>query len=165
MEAEHSLDIMQKSAGEMVTKLSDIVWLINPDQDTIHQLFDRLEDYAQQMTAAKSMSIQMEISPSISAHHLPLDARRNIYLFFKEAINNAAKYSEGQRIQIKVEEIGSKIHFSIKDDGKGFDEMTVRKGNGLINMQNRAVEANSIFQIESIPGHGTTIELQYQLNA
>src|SRR6185503_9040596 len=98
--AENSLSIMQKSAGEMVNKLSDIVWLINPEQDTISELFERLEEYARQMAPLKNMQIRMDLPIGLSKIHIPIEARRNIYLFCKEAINNAVKYSNGSLIQL-----------------------------------------------------------------
>jgi len=165
LEAEHSLDIMQKSAGEMVTKLSDIVWLINPDQDTIQQLLDRLEEYAKQMASANNLVIKTDISPTISDFHLPLEARRNIYLFCKEAINNAVKYSKGQVIELQVLEETDSLHFSVIDDGIGFDELTVKRGNGIGNMKTRAEEIGALFLLKSKSGSGTRIELQYELSS
>jgi len=164
IDADHSLSIMQKSAGEMVSKLSDIVWLINPEQDTISELFDRLEEYARQMAPLRNMQVQMDLPIGLSSIHLPLEARRNIYLFCKEAINNAVKYSNGRSLELLVKDEGNKLRFSVIDDGMGFDEMTVRRGNGLDNMRRRAEEIGALFQFTSSQGRGTRIELQYKLS-
>ncbi len=161
--AEQSLTIMQKSAGDMVSKLGDIVWLINPQQDTISELFQRLEEYARQMTSAQNMQVVIDLPEDLSSVHIPLEARRNIYLFCKEAINNAAKYSQGTRIELQAKVEKGYIRFIVKDDGKGFDEISVRRGNGLQNMKHRAEEIGATFKIGSRPQQGSKIEMLYKL--
>lgn len=161
--AQNSLSIMQRSASEMVTKLSDIVWLINPSEDTIAELLDRLEEYAREMASARNMDVQIDLQESLSKYHIPMEARRNIYLFCKESINNAVKYSNGTMIRLQVMATADKFRFSVSDDGIGFDEITVRRGNGLKNMRRRAEEIGATFHIESTPNKGSQIALQYKL--
>ena len=162
-EAEHSLSFMQKSAGEMVNKLSDIVWLINPEQETILELIGRLGEYGKQMTNVKGMLMKMDLPHELSDVHMPLEARRNIYLICKEAINNAVKYSQGNELQLQVELLSSEFIFSVKDNGVGFDENLLIRGNGLSNMEKRAQEIGAKFEIVSSPGQGTRIALQYNI--
>jgi len=162
-EAEHSLSFMQKSAGEMVQKLSDIVWLINPEQDTILELFGRLGEYGKQMTQVKGMQMKLDLPKDLSGVHMPLEARRNIYLICKEAINNAVKYSHGKVLQLRVELLASEFVFSVQDDGQGFDDNLVKRGNGLTNMEKRAEEIGAKVDISSSPGQGTRIALHYKI--
>lgn len=161
-EADRSLSFMQKSASEMVTKLSDIVWLINPEQDTVAQLFDRLGDYAIQMAAARNMKVHIELPDTVSKLYIPMEARRNIYLFCKESISNAVKYSKGSYIKLQVVSTSDQYKFSVSDDGIGFDEIAVRKGNGLRNLQVRAEAIGATLHIESKPNQGSRINLQYK---
>jgi len=120
----------------MVNKLNDIVWLINPDQDSLQKLIQRLEEYATDMAMIKTMQVKVNMPAHLQEHNLPVESRRNIYLFCKEAINNAVKYSQGTLLELNVKETGDKLEFSVADNGKGFDAVTVRRGNGLENMQN-----------------------------
>jgi signal transduction histidine kinase len=85
--------------------------------------------------------------------------RKNIYLFSKEAINNAVKYSNGSNIFFSILKSNNKVALEIKDDGIGFDTNSIVKGNGLLNMQTRATELNAILAILSKPGKGTCIKL------
>ena len=64
-------------------------------------------------------------------HSLPVESRRNIYLFCKEAINNAVKYSNGTWLDLTIKEVDDKLEFSVSDNGKGFDADNVKHGNGL----------------------------------
>ncbi len=154
-----SLNIIQQNAGDMVNKLNDIVWLINPGNDNLQQLLQRLEDYAVQMAAVKNIRVKS----NINGHHiktiLPAETRRNIYLLFKEAINNAVKYSQAGLFEFSVSEENSNIRLSFSDNGTGFLTSEVKMGNGLVNMANRAKEINAILQYSSIPAKGTSVHL------
>lgn len=164
-EAETSLTYMQKSAGEMVNKLSDIVWLINPEQDTILEIIGRLGEFGKQMAGAKNMQMKLDVPAGLTGLHIPLEARRNIYLICKEAINNAVKYSRGRVVELKVRMAGSQLLFSVHDDGIGFDYLSSKEGNGLVNMQNRAKAISASYELKSMTGQGTQIEFQYDLHS
>lgn len=162
-DAEYSLEFMQTSAGEMVTKLSDIVWLINPEQDTIMEMIGRLGEYAKQMARARGMQIGIDLPENLAGIHIPLEARRNIYLFCKEAINNAVKYSLGKKLVLQVKITGERMVFSVSDDGQGFIESIVKPGNGLLSMRKRAEDIGAVFNMESQVNMGTRVELQYKI--
>ncbi|HCZ34576.1 MAG TPA: hypothetical protein DHV26_01455 [Cytophagales bacterium] len=158
-EIKNSLNVIQHNAGEMVNKLNDIVWLINPGNDNLQQLLQRLEDYAVQMAAVKNIRVRSNINGHYSKSVLPAEIRRNIYLLFKEAINNAVKYSNASQFDFTITEgaDGITIHFS--DNGQGYKPDEVKPGNGLRNMMNRAKEINAELLITGSPGQGTTVHL------
>lgn len=162
-EVEKSLNIMQESAGEMVNKLNDIVWLVNPDQDSLQKLIQRLEDYARDMAAIKNIHVKVNASENLYEHNLPMESRRNIYLFCKEAINNAVKYSNGTLLELNIKEAGNLLEFSVSDNGKGFDVVTVRRGNGLENMQKRADEIGAKLTLESNQDAGSLVSMQIKI--
>ncbi len=162
-EVEKSLTIIQQSAGEMVNKLNDIVWLINPGQDSLQKLIQRLEEYAGEMAAIKNMQVKITLPEQFSTHSLPVEGRRNIYLFCKEAINNAVKYSEADLLELTVKEYNQLLEISIRDNGKGFDVENVKRGNGLGNMKQRANGLGADFDIQSEPGEGCFISLKLKI--
>jgi len=92
-----------------------------------------------------------------------MEQRKNIYLIFKEAVNNAAKYSNTQKIEINAVLRNNELKLVIKDFGKGFDESVVKKGNGLDNIQHRAKELNGQITITTVTGSGTDITLTVPL--
>lgn len=125
---ESSLDVIQESAAQMVNKLNDIVWLVNPEQDSMEKLVERLEEYARQMSHAKHMRLNMVLPEKITSLELPVEHRRNIYLFCKEAINNAVKYSGGDLLELKITKDDHTLKFVIVDNGKGFDPEVIKGG-------------------------------------
>ena len=148
----------------MINKLSDIVWLINPEKDSFQRLIERLEEFATSIASIKNIEVKVDLQNQLTDVDLPVDKRRNIYLFCKEAITNAIKYSAASMIELTMKEIDNKkIGFFIKDNGKGFDPLKVRKGNGLVNMQQRAEKMNGEFSVQTAPGNGTIVSLVYKI--
>ena len=150
-------------AVEMVNKLNDIVWLVNPEQDSLKQMVDKLEEYAYQMATVKNIKVIVNIPEKIAGLKMSMDKRRNIYLLCKEAINNAAKYSNASLFELRIKDYDHSLEFLIKDNGKGFVVETVKKGNGLESMQKRAAEMGAKFHLESAPGQGTIISVQCKI--
>jgi ligand-binding sensor domain-containing protein/signal transduction histidine kinase len=162
-EAKNSLNIIQQSANEMVNRLSDIVWAVNPEHIALKDLIQKLEEYAKEMAMAKNIKVQVNVPESLVQIQLPVESRHNIYLIGKEAINNAIKYSHSSLLELSAHHFDHVIEFTIKDNGNGFDMATVKKGNGLINMQKRADEAAAILSVQSVPQQGTLITLQCKI--
>jgi len=162
-EVENSLNIIQQSANEMVSRLNDLVWTVNPGHSSLKNLVQKLEEYAMEMALVKNMKVHVNAPESLAELQLPVESRHNIYLLTKEAINNAVKYSHATQLELSVHQFDHVIEFTITDNGKGFDMTTVKKGNGLINMHKRADEAGAILSVQSAPGEGTVILLQCKI--
>jgi signal transduction histidine kinase len=90
---------------------------------------------------------------------LNMEARRDFFLVFKEAINNAAKYSKASMVTIQLGLHTQRLILVVSDDGVGFDPDRSDNGNGLGNMQKRADAMNARLQITSSPGNGTHVTI------
>jgi signal transduction histidine kinase len=88
---------------------------------------------------------------------LPMDVKQNLYLIFKEAINNSIKHSSCKQIILEANLRNDVLEISLSDDGIGFDETILSKGNGLKNMENRAAQIKGRVKIKSSPNTGTSI--------
>jgi signal transduction histidine kinase len=102
----------------------------------------------------------INIEPEIDALISDISLRKNIILIAKEAINNAAKYSKAQNINISMQHISNQIILKIVDDGIGFDTNLI-VGNGLQNMKKRAEEVHGNFEIISNKNKGSSICLRF----
>lgn len=160
---EDSLNIIQTNASDMVNKLNDIVWLVNPGQDNLQQLMQRLEDYAVQMAAVKGIRVKSNFNGHYAENILSTETRRNIFLLFKEAINNAVKYSNATLLELNVKEDKDVIEISLRDNGDGFDSDIIKRGNGLDNMEQRAKKMQTDCIIESVIGKGTSITVTLKI--
>jgi len=159
---ENALTVMQGSSAQMVNKLNDIIWFIHTDKSSLPGLIQRLEEYAGNMAAAKNMEVKVTIAEAALQLQLTMEHRRSIYLFCKEAINNAVKYSGGTMVNFTVLEKNGGIEFMIADNGKGLDVGQTSEGNGLKNMQQRADEVGAEFFIQTEKNKGCTVSLQFK---
>lgn len=159
-EVEQSLNVIQQSANDMVSKLSDILWSVNPEHNSLKNLVQKLEEYARTMARVKDIKVHVNAPDCLSELQLPVEIRHNIYLLCKEAINNAVKYSNASVLELNTNYSHHFVEFTIKDNGKGFDITTIKKGNGLTNMRNRAKEINAKLCVKSAPLQGTIISFQ-----
>jgi signal transduction histidine kinase len=132
--------------------------------DTILQ---RMDSFAKPLLASQGIQFHLRYDSSIRNLNLEMTKRKNFYLIFKEAVNNALKYSEARNLWVDISSESQYLVLTIKDDGKGFDTSNIKAntsatlgGNGLQNMQIRAKEADAAFQIESKAGEGTFIKLR-----
>jgi signal transduction histidine kinase len=153
------LEKMGENSRTMVSSMSDIVWAINPGNDEGEKLVHRMESYARDICAIKNVPLTFIAGDRINHINLTLELKKNIYLVFKESLNNALKYADAGQIVVSIQLTGNTIQLMIKDDGKGFDLQNVRKGNGLKNMQARSAEINATCQLVTEPGKGTSVEM------
>jgi signal transduction histidine kinase len=160
---ERSLNLMQQSATEMVDKLSDIVWAVNPEQDSLDKLLEKLEEYAAEMAGMKNINVHLQVSKDLGLLKLPMEARRNIYLLGKEAINNALKYSLCSELYLSAGLENNVFNLTIEDNGIGFDLQEVKRGNGLDNMVRRAKELDTCLTIDAAKNKGTRIILNKKI--
>ncbi len=160
---EPMVNTIEQSASEMVTRLSDIVWVVNPVHDTIGKLIQRIEEFALDMAKARNM--ELKVSSSLEEEDLKLDmrARKNIYLICKEAINNSVKYSQASILGISATTSDHLFELSIQDNGIGYDRWRIKRGNGLNNIEQRAKEIGAEFLLEAEPGKGSKVELRYKI--
>jgi ligand-binding sensor domain-containing protein/two-component sensor histidine kinase len=143
------LDKMGENSRSMVSSMSDIVWAINPKNDEGEKLLERMENYGKDTCSVRNILFTFQADKKIHAVTLELEQRKNIYLIFKEAINNALKYADATEIRTEINTEGRNLIMTIADNGCGFDEKTVRKGNGLQNMRQRANEIGGRLLISS----------------
>lgn len=142
----------------MMEDMGDIVWSINPRNDSMSQVIIRMREFATEIL--ESRNVECIFSEKVE-EGLTLDAdqRKNLFLVFKEAINNAAKYSRARQIEISLRQLDRALLLCVKDNGRGFSEYETKPGNGLRNMRERAKEIKGTITLKSVVGKGTEVSL------
>ncbi len=158
------LENITANSREMIEKMSDIVWTINPQNDSFDRIIAKLESFAVNLCAGKGIKPHLDIDESIRGYYPDMQVRKNFYLIMKEAINNAVKYSGAKNIYVSLNYRYDEINAMVKDDGKGFDAALATEGNGLNNMKARTNELNAKLNIESQKGKGTSVNLQMRFH-
>lgn len=161
---EKGLDNITGISKTLIDDMKDIVWLVNPSKDSLKDLFNRLQDSYQEVLRFSDISLLINGIEKLSKVKLPIAYRQNIFLMFKEAINNSIKYSECKNIVLNVNTDYGKLDVEFKDDGKGFDMDNTKMGNGIHNIKKRAKLVNGTVTIDSNIGQGTHIKFAGNFN-
>lgn len=161
-----TLEKISTTSSEMISEMNDIVWAINPRNDNMATILQRMESFARPLLASQEIKFHFSYEMSVQHQHLEMTKRKNFYLIFKEAINNALKYSACKNIWVEISLQQHHLVLSVKDDGKGFDTKKAKaantlSGNGVQNMKMRAKEMKGSSVVESDPGKGTTVLLRF----
>ena len=160
-----------QTARQVMDSMGDIVWSINPTHDSMNQVVARMTDVASGLFADESDStigtaLQMDVADDVRQMSLSAENRRDFFLIYKEAITNAARYAQANRVRVALRREGGYLVLTVQDNGRGFDPQNpVRQnpsgGNGLRNMQTRAALLGGTLMVESAEGQGTTVSLRF----
>ena len=165
--SERLLSDIGDSARSLVDSMSDIVWSIDPKRDDLASLVARVRQFALDMLEPLEVSLALAVSEDTLRARLAPEQRRDLYLFFKEAIHNIAKHAGCRNAAITLRLDGFRLTVEVKDDGRGFDRATAeavlasgsRGGQGLESMRVRADQLGGSLIVDSAPGHGTRLLL------
>ncbi|HZV35058.1 MAG TPA: two-component regulator propeller domain-containing protein, partial [Verrucomicrobiae bacterium] len=151
-------------AREQAQILDEIVWTVDPKNDTLTKLSAYIAVYAEEFFKAATIRCRLDIPPGLPPWPVPADLRHNLFLVLKESLNNIVKHSGASEVLIRFTLDGEILKVSVEDNGKGFaagprDQF----GNGLSNMEQRVRAMGGIFDLSSAPGKGTRIQFQLPL--
>lgn len=154
------LENISASSRELVDSLQDIVWVLNPGNDTVESLATYVREYALKFFDSMDIEIYFFYPDEIADIKLSEEQRRNIFLVIKETFNNIAKHARCNKVGIHLLSAAG-IEFIIEDNGKGFNLCNrSTSGNGLQNMKNRMQQAGGFYEINSIQGQGTITKMK-----
>jgi ligand-binding sensor domain-containing protein/two-component sensor histidine kinase len=154
------LETIQEESKHVSESLNDIVWSINPTNDSIEIIFARMQRYASELFEAGNIAYEFNLpSLPMSEMSINMKQRQHVYLIFKEGVNNLVKYAHATKAEVRLSVTKTGLSLIISDNGKGFDTTTEHTGNGIYNMKKRADDINAMLEISSAIGLGTTIRL------
>jgi ligand-binding sensor domain-containing protein len=136
--AQSMLGKIGDTSREMVDNMSDIVWSVNPKNDTAKYLVERMRVFAGDLVASSEIQLHFNAAQNVEDTKLTMEQRKNIFLIFKETVYNTIKYSGGSNLYIDIKRDHKNVLLIIKDDGNGFDVNNYR-----------AEEVGAKFNIES----------------
>jgi signal transduction histidine kinase len=156
--ADASLTRIVKDLKMVIENMGDIIWAINPDEKAQKSISGQLKDFYFDLMDGYGIQCNYHIDQALEAQITNINARKNLLLIAKEAINNILKHSKSTRIDVFLKEQDNSILLEIQDNGIGMiDTEKTFSGNGLQNMKNRTEKINGAFKIKSEVGVGTTI--------
>ena len=158
------LEALCEKARAVSGAMDEVVWVVNSRRDTLHDFTTYTCKYTQRFLEASSIRCRLDVDADLPQLQFSLPVRRSLLLGVKEALNNAAKYSEATELFLRIHRQGQILSVIIADNGIGFDlELADPERNGLTNMKQRMKEFGGRCRITTSPGSGCQVEFQVPL--
>jgi signal transduction histidine kinase len=152
---------ISNTARDTIQTMDEIVWAVNPKNDTLKEMADYLVFYTEDFLRPSGITCCLDVSLNLPGIPATAEVRHNVFMVVKEALNNAVKHAAAHQIRFGLAYTANRLTVEIADDGRGFrlDEVTA-VGNGLENMQKRISGIGGKLNIQSEPEQGTTVKLE-----
>ncbi|MEX0722049.1 MAG: triple tyrosine motif-containing protein [Balneolaceae bacterium] len=154
--------LISDSAGDAKEKISDIVWAINPEHDDWPSFLSKCRRFASDLLESKDMKYSLKIVENVPGT-LDMRLRQHLWLIYKEMVTNAVRHSQAKQLDVIMSYKHGTLKLVVQDDGKGMDIDKVKKGNGLVNIHQRADQVNGNISLTSDIGFGTRWVLKISL--
>lgn len=165
---EHALELLKeifRTARGMTRALDEIVWAVNPTQDTLEGFISFLGTFVQEYANGAELQSRLDLPETIPVLKMPPTVRHHLYLASKEILHNIVKHSHATKVHLHMRLEEGQFVITISDNGRGFDDSPGAAGaDGLINLKNRLESLNGSCVRHSQSGHGTSIEMRIPMN-
>lgn len=166
----NKLESIARTSRDLLQSLDEIVWAVNPHNDTLEHLAVYLGQYANEYLQNTAVNCELSIARGLPDYPLSAEDRHNLFLAFEESLNNALKHGRASSIRIEMFVEAAQFRIQIRDNGCGFDPGNLnkaanggREGNGLRNMRQRLSLLGGEFTIASEVGKGTLVSFSVPL--
>lgn len=157
------LSLIASTSRETVDSMSDIVWAVNPQKDSLGDLTQRMRRVAEENFSARNIAFQFSVPGQETDIALGAETRREIFKIFKESLNNIVRHAHCTQAVIEFRVEAGRLVLKLSDNGQGFDPDRATEGNGLMNMRRRAKNLGGELEVISQPDVGTTVILKVPL--
>src|SRR5262249_54335853 len=149
-----------------VQALDEIVWAVNPENDTLDGLLGYIIHYADEFFESAGIHCRLEMPDEPPNCELSAELRHNLFLMIKESFNNVVKHSRATTVTVRVTTLDSSARIVVEDNGCGFEPASAlakRQRSGLGNMSRRMRDLGGDFQVVSRTGEGTRLQFTVKL--
>jgi len=152
---------LQQTVEEMTLTMDELVWTVNPKQDTLNGLANYLVHYTKEFLADSGLECRLDLPTDLPSGLLSSQTRHGLFLAFKEALNNCVHHAQAHRVAVIMRVAGGVLRLEVSDDGQGFAPDQVRPvARGLENMRERLASLGGTCLVESVAGQGTRVTFE-----
>jgi signal transduction histidine kinase len=162
------------TARELTRALDEIVWAVNPRHDTLESLANYLSRFAYDFLSVAEIRCRLDLPLQLPAVLVTTEVRHNLFLAFKEALNNVVKHAAASEVQVALKLEANQLTLTVADNGRDFvvndpapkppmNPDRIMHGHGLPNMKRRLAEIGGACEIQGVPGQGTTVTFRVPL--
>jgi signal transduction histidine kinase len=149
------------TTNEVIQAMDEIVWTINPSNDTVDHLANYLFQHTQEYFQNTNVRCRLDFPAKLPQMQVSTEARHNLFMAVKEALNNVLKHAQATEVRVSLAVENGKLMVSIDDNGSGFSPGAEREaGEGLRNMKQRLEQIDGKLRIDSAPGKGTRVQME-----
>ena len=158
------IQLIARTTRDITRAMDEIVWTINPKNDTLENLANYIFHYAQEYFQNTGVRCRLDLPPSLPEHTLSTEYRHSLFMAVKEALNNILKHAGAEEVRIRLAVADRRLTIAITDNGRGFAADRARPGgDGLVNMRERLRQVGGSLRLESAADRGTTITMEAPL--
>jgi ligand-binding sensor domain-containing protein/signal transduction histidine kinase len=171
---DEKIDSIAQTSRELLKTMDEIVWVVNPRNDTLENLASYLAHYAVEYFQNTAVECEMRLPKEVPNYPLSSEARHNLFLAFEEALNNVLKHSGATKVKVEMNANAREFELKVIDNGKGFETVAPssakeqprggRGGNGLKNMRQRMAGIGGKCLVLSRPTEGTAVMMRIPLS-
>ena len=155
---------ISRTTGEVIRAMDEIVWTINPSNDTLDHLANYLFQHTQEYFQNTGVRCRLDFPAQLPERSVTTKERHNLFMAVKEALNNVLKHARATEVRVSLAAENGKLAITINDNGTGFSRDQERSsGDGLRNMKQRLEQIGGQLAVESSPGQGTTVRMEAKL--
>lgn len=155
------VDTISRTTREITQAMDEIVWTINPRNDTLDHLANYIFQYAQEYFQHTPVRCRLDLPAQLPDCAISTETRHNVFMAIKEALNNVLKHAQATEVRIALVMDDSQMRFTIADNGRGFSlDQVDGSRNGLANMKRRLQQIGGLLRFQSSADSGTTITLE-----
>jgi len=160
----NDLDSIIETSNSLQSGAKDLIWALNPGEDTLYDAAVRLRDFGNELFDSSGIKFCMNFDAEVfKGLMLSMNTKRHLTYIFKEGMNNILKYADCNNVYFDMNVTGNVLDATLRDDGKGFVMENSSKGYGLKNIASRAKQISAELDINSTPGSGTIIKLRLNI--
>lgn len=156
-----------QSSREMTRALDEIVWAVNPANDTLEKLISFASEFAREILAPTGTRYRLDVSTAVPALSLNSQLRHHLCMALKECLHNIVKHARAEEVRVRIGLHDRTLEVCIEDNGVGFDQTELKHQtgthNGLGNLRQRMAAIGGTCDIQSVPGQGTCIKLETRI--
>lgn len=165
--ATSSLNQIYDTARDLTRAMDEIVWAVNPRHDTLDSLTNYIARFAHDFLSAAQIRCRLDAPTQVPELTVRSEVRHNLFLAFKETLNNAVKHSGANEVLVTFELRPAGLKLRVSDNGTGFDPKSSRSsggnrvisGYGMAGIHRRLEQIGGKVEVVSTIGLGTKVEL------
>jgi ligand-binding sensor domain-containing protein/signal transduction histidine kinase len=165
------IDSIAATSRELLKTLDEMVWAVNPRNDTLEQLASYLSQYVREYFQDTTVECDLSVQSELPSWNVSAEFRHNVFLAFEESLSNVLKHSRASRVEVQIQIEQEALCIRVRDNGLGFAPQA-RHGhgahgsrNGLTNMRQHLADVGGSCLIQSHPGAGASVELRIALSS